>query len=1020
AVLDLGAGLGEWAAQALADALGGRVLGAELDPGERLPLEDGSVDLIVAARTLDDLSEEDLARVGHELRRVLRPDGQVHLTIALGREGEVPGRRESLARAFPWLELGPGRVVPAGDRLLGVLSGRAGQAAARPAPRFTLVLVTHEERQATADLLDALDAFTRLPHERVLVDNASTDGTPELLRGRLRPGDLLVENRENHRCARATNQALALSSADLVVYLCARHALVTGPGWDEAVVGYMDEHPDVPLAGDVWSPYAQLLPGRRYRAGWTPEAHGRDRLLHVQGGAFVARRRIFEELGAFAADEYPHANMDVELSYRLLSHGRVLGMSPAISCPPAPAAPRAGALVVHPASDEVRRSVRARLRGPRAAERPPVALVFCERLDNESACESVVRALDEHLEVRPFGPGWPVERLEDVDPTGARFYLELDSASSNLARPVGLERLRVPKLAWLVDTHKKPEHHRRIAREMDLTFFAMQGWGHVLEGETAWLPLHADPRYFHPVEAERRWDLVFVGSQPWRAEPLRRIARRHGLSLHVTRTTGRREKSRTAELYAQARLVFNKHVTNDLNFRVFEATACGRVLLTDAQWNGQYELFEDGKHLVLYKDEADLERQVLRLLGDDALRAEIEQQAAAHAQARHTTAARVRELLARAEAVVGRLPVRAGETADVAGSSEDARAVQVTSPLESAVRACVPRPAGRRRWLVVDGGGAPTVDRQTYAGRLAQVLSSSGHDVLVAHVGSTRRAGVGPREVRLDPGSPPPGATPAQAFLASSAPLQRQLDRLAREHGPFDALLVEGALGQLAGPPLATRLCVPLLLALPTCEVQRRHGRLTRDQLYLAELEHWAADRAAHVLGPWPDVAAAVTARYEVSSPALVAWPASEVRAGGRGDLSARLGLDPPYAVLLGFREARGEPSLSRVALTDEATFVEGGGAQRRLGRRARGRLLAALLAGARAIVARPWDPARADAEDLAPGRVALVEDGPADLSALRFGARTRELDGARAALEGLLADHGQIEAGREEDVHVL
>src|SRR5205823_1709565 len=106
---------------------------------------------------------------------------------------------------------------------------------------------------------------------------------------------------------------------------------------------------------------------------------------------------------------------------------------------------------------------RARARGRASAhapggrhmnERPPI-VVFCERLENEHVCESVVRELGDYYEVRACGPGWPARDLKDVDTRGARFYLELDSVSGNFDRPTGLAELRLPKFAWLVDTHKK-------------------------------------------------------------------------------------------------------------------------------------------------------------------------------------------------------------------------------------------------------------------------------------------------------------------------------------------------------------------------------------------------------------------------------------------------------------------------------------------------------------------------------------------------------------------------------------
>ena len=245
------------------------------------------------------------------------------------------------------------------------------------------------------------------------------------------------------------------------------------------------------------------------------------------------------------------------------------------------------------------------------SERAPV-IVFCERLDNESFCESVIRELGAFYDVRPCGPGWPAKGLADADRKDVRFYLELDAASGSFVRPERLDRLACPKFAWLIDTHKKPSFHAEIARDMDVTFYAHKVWGHVFRTRAAWLPLHADERIFHPVERERDLDLVFVGSQEWRADPIRRIAAKHGLKLHVSCTTGAREKSETAALYSRAKLVFNRHCANDLNFRIFEAMACGRVLLTDAQWNGQYELFQDGRHCLLYKDEPDLECLILQ------------------------------------------------------------------------------------------------------------------------------------------------------------------------------------------------------------------------------------------------------------------------------------------------------------------------------------------------------------------------------------------------------------------------
>jgi glycosyltransferase involved in cell wall biosynthesis len=497
---------------------------------------------------------------------------------------------------------------------------------------------------------------------------------------------------------------------------------------------------------------------------------------------------------------------------------------------------------------------------PEASGRP-ACLVYCERLDNESFCLSLIRELEAFYEVRACGPGWPSRDLSELPRDGARFYLELDAASGNFPRPTGLGELRLPKFAWLVDTHKKPLFHAAIAREMDLTFFAMKTWGHVLEGQTQWLPLHCDSVIFHPVEAPREFDIAFVGSQTWRADPIASIARRHGLRVHVGSTPGPREKSETAAIYARTRLIFNRHVTNDLNFRVFEAMACGRVLLTDAQWNGQYDLFEDGKHYVLYKDDRDLEAQVLRYVRNDAARSRIEREGAAHAAAHHSTRARAAQLRDAIESFLG-----------VSHRAAGARP-------QTAAHEATPK---KRRWLVVAGDEPATVAMRSYGERIAFALAERGDDVVIAR---ERRCALPlpaprarePEVIELEAGPVPRPGTRTNCALARAGPLHAALARLVAARGRFDAIVGEGAFGALLAQPLAARLDVPFLLALETCEVARRENRLTREELYWAELEHWAVDRARATVVPSAEVARALAAHYR-SDGALVLTPHVKAR----------------------------------------------------------------------------------------------------------------------------------------------
>jgi GT2 family glycosyltransferase len=220
--------------------------------------------------------------------------------------------------------------------------------------------VTHDSRERVEELLAALRLYTRTPHEIFVVDNASTDGTRELLaKFEGEPGFKLLRNPTNQQCAAATNLAIAATRTEYVIYLCASHALVAEPGWEEPLVRFLDERPEVEIAGHVWNP-GFALPSKRYSPGWTPESHGIENLGHVQGGAWIARRILFDENGFFDQENFPHGGMDVELSYRLLSYKKPLGNCPAVYCPPSPekADRRNGTTVYHPASRALRDEVR--------------------------------------------------------------------------------------------------------------------------------------------------------------------------------------------------------------------------------------------------------------------------------------------------------------------------------------------------------------------------------------------------------------------------------------------------------------------------------------------------------------------------------------------------------------------------------------------------------------------------------------------------------------------------------------
>lgn len=87
-------------------------------------------------------------------------------------------------------------------------------------PKTTLAIITWDRLEFTKKLLDSLLRYTHLPHDYLIVDNGSTDGTAELLRSFAmdRENVRLVLNRRNLGKVRAMAQIYEAVADGLIVF----------------------------------------------------------------------------------------------------------------------------------------------------------------------------------------------------------------------------------------------------------------------------------------------------------------------------------------------------------------------------------------------------------------------------------------------------------------------------------------------------------------------------------------------------------------------------------------------------------------------------------------------------------------------------------------------------------------------------------------------------------------------------------------------------------------------------------
>jgi len=114
-------------------------------------------------------------------------------------------------------------------------------------PRVAIVIVTYNSARDIDTVLRSLtEPAASTPHEVLVVDNASTDGTPARIRAAW-PAVRLIESPSNLGFAAANNCAIRESSSELVLLL--NPDTCAPPGAIDRLVAHLDARPDVAIVG---------------------------------------------------------------------------------------------------------------------------------------------------------------------------------------------------------------------------------------------------------------------------------------------------------------------------------------------------------------------------------------------------------------------------------------------------------------------------------------------------------------------------------------------------------------------------------------------------------------------------------------------------------------------------------------------------------------------------------------------------------------------------------------------------
>ncbi|MDZ7291143.1 MAG: glycosyltransferase family 2 protein [candidate division KSB1 bacterium] len=213
-------------------------------------------------------------------------------------------------------------------------------------PDLSIIIITYNSRQDIVRCLASLHKFcTGTSIEIIVFDNASTDGTPQIVASMF-PNVHLMQHQTNVGFARANNLAVASATGPYILFLnpdtWVDNDLAT------ALVTFLDIHPEAAAcAPRVLTPdgsvqfssvcalptlellfYEQIGLSRifprnprfgRYRMTYWNHDEIRE-VEHATGACLAIRRKIFDELGGFDENFFMYIE-DVDLSYRLKRHG---------------------------------------------------------------------------------------------------------------------------------------------------------------------------------------------------------------------------------------------------------------------------------------------------------------------------------------------------------------------------------------------------------------------------------------------------------------------------------------------------------------------------------------------------------------------------------------------------------------------------------------------------------------------------------------------------------------------------
>lgn len=181
--------------------------------------------------------------------------------------------------------------------------------------KLSIITLTYNKLKYTKKFIESLYKYTH-DFELIIVDNGSTDGTIEYLKGL--QNIKLILNKENLGFSKGNNQGLEIAKGEYIGFL--NNDILLSPNWFEEIEKVFEQENAGFVSPRQINPYYDKANERNYLKYFKPKPYNKD-FDECVFSCVVTKRSVLDKIGTFDENYSPAFFEDNDLKFRAINEG---------------------------------------------------------------------------------------------------------------------------------------------------------------------------------------------------------------------------------------------------------------------------------------------------------------------------------------------------------------------------------------------------------------------------------------------------------------------------------------------------------------------------------------------------------------------------------------------------------------------------------------------------------------------------------------------------------------------------